>query len=87
VTLDFSAEYFNLFNHPMFGGPFAPFPLWGYCSSQPCTGNQNPFFGKVLSGIGVLNEGLGGGGINGGQSAFYALGGSRSGQFTLKLQF
>jgi hypothetical protein len=87
VTLDFRAEYFNLFNHPMFGGPVAPFLFWGYCSSQPCTGKQDPLFGKVAPGIGALNEGLGGGGTNGGQSAIYALGASRSGQFTLKLQF
>jgi hypothetical protein len=87
VNLDFRAEYFNLFNHPMFGGPDAPSQFWGYCSSRPCTGKQNAFFGKVDSGTGALNEGLGGGGINGGQSAIYALGGSRSGQFTLKLRF
>jgi hypothetical protein len=87
VTLDFRAEYFNLFNHPMFGGPVAPYPFWGYCNRQPCTGKQDPSFGKVFSGLGALNEGLGGGGINGGQSAIYALGGSRSGQFTLKLRF
>jgi hypothetical protein len=32
-------------------------------------------------------KGLGGGGLQGGQSALYAIGGPRSGQFTLKLQF
>jgi len=35
VTLDFRAEYFNLFNHPMFGGPFGPVSFWGYCDWSP----------------------------------------------------
>jgi hypothetical protein len=87
VTLELRAEYFNLFNHPMFGGPLAPDPFWGYCYSQPCKGKQDPSFGTVDSGLGTLNEGLGGAGINGGQSPIYALGGSRSGQFTVKLRF
>jgi len=87
VTLDFRAEFFNLFNHPMFGGPGAPYPFWGYCIGQPCAGKQDPLFGKVASAIGALNEGLGGGGINGGQSPIYAVGGPRSSQFTLKLLF
>jgi hypothetical protein len=87
VIIEFRAEYFNLFNHPMFGGPLAPDPFWGYCYSQPCTGAQDPSFGTVVAGLGTLNEGLGGGGINGGQNAIYALGGSRSGQFTVKLRF
>ncbi len=88
VTLDMRVEYFNMFNHPMFGGPDAPFSFWGYCTGQPCTGQQFSYFGKVLPEAGTLNEGLGGGGgNNGGQSAIYATGGSRSGQFSIKLQF
>lgn len=87
LALDLRMEYFNVFNHPMFGGPYAPLTFWGLCISLPCTGQQSSLFGKVDSSLGTLNEGLGGGGLIGGQSAIYALGGPRSGQFTLKLQF
>ena len=97
VKLDVRVEYFNLFNHPMFGGgalsdvgeTFAPYSLWGFCSgntSATCAGNASPFFGKVLPGS-TLNRGLGGGGLGGGQSALYAPGGPRSGQLSLKLLF
>jgi TonB dependent receptor/Carboxypeptidase regulatory-like domain/TonB-dependent Receptor Plug Domain len=87
IVLDFRVEYFNLFNHPMFGGPYAPYTFWGLCATTPCTGQQNGLFGKATPGPGALNQGLGGGGLNGGQSAIYALGGPRSGQFSLKLSF
>jgi hypothetical protein len=92
VKLDFRAEYFNILNHPMFGGgttlgtSLAPQTYWGFCASQPCTGQQVPGFGKVTPGY-TLNVGLGGGGGSGGQSALYAIGGNRSCQLTLKLTF
>jgi hypothetical protein len=75
VKLDVRAEYFNVFNHPMFGAPGATEPgsefgLFG--------------FGKVAA---TTNIDLGGGGLVGGQSTLYALGGPRSAQFTLKLIF
>jgi len=83
VKLDLRVEYFNVFNHPMFGAPgsiFAPYTLWGNGSTP------FPSFGKVLPGY-TTNRALGGGGVIGGQSAQYAVGGPRSGQFTLKLHF
>jgi hypothetical protein len=86
VSLDFRAEYFNVFNHPMFGGPgsgWAPFTNWGFGNAP------NPYFGTVspmLSG-GTTNTIVGYGGIVGGQSPLYAVGGPRSAQFTLKLHF
>jgi Carboxypeptidase regulatory-like domain/TonB dependent receptor/TonB-dependent Receptor Plug Domain len=75
VKLDFRAEYFNVFNHPMFGAP-------GF--NEPNTEFGTSGFGKV--GV-TTNEALGGGGPVGGQSTLYALGGPRSAQFTLKLRF
>ena len=75
VKLDVRAEYFNVFNHPMFGAP-------GF--NQPNTGFGISGFGKVDS---TTNEALGGGGAVGGQSTLYALGGPRSAQFTLKILF
>ena len=83
VKLDIRAEYFNIFNHPMFGAPgldYAPFTFWGY-GPQPIQG-----FGQVSPGY-TTNVSLGAGGINGGQSPLYAVGGPRSGQLTLKITF
>jgi hypothetical protein len=75
VKLDVRAEYFNVFNHPMFGAP-------GW--NQPDTFLGDGDFGKVDT---TTNEALGGGGNLGGQSTLYGLGGPRSAQFTLKIQF
>jgi TonB dependent receptor len=80
VKLDVRAEYFNVFNHPMFGLPgsnCAPDDQWSYSG-----GLINSDFGKVCS---TANLDAGGG--QGGQNALYAPGGPRSGQFTLKLLF
>jgi outer membrane receptor protein involved in Fe transport len=76
VKLDVRAEYFNVFNHPMFGAP-------GF--NQPNTEFGIAGFGKVSPQ--TTNLALGGGGAVGGQSALYALGGPRSAQFTIKLLF
>jgi len=81
VKLDVRAEYFNVFNHPMFGLPgsqCAPDDQWSYGG-----GSINPDFGKVCS---TANLDAGGGGGSG-QSALYAPGGPRSAQFTLKVIF
>jgi hypothetical protein len=75
LKLDVRAEYFNVFNHPMFGAP-------GF--NEPNSEVGIVGFGKVGT---TTNEALGGGGAVGGQSALYAPGGPRSAQFTLKLQF
>lgn len=73
--LDLRAEYFNVFNHPMFGAP-------GF--NQPDTGFGIAGFGKVSPT--TTNESLGGG-IGGSQNALYALGGPRSAQFSIKPLF
>src|SRR5208282_5607340 len=89
LVLQLRAEYFNIFNHPMFGSPS---PFWGFCSGNTpasCEGTNGfvfPTFGKVNF---TLNHVVSGGGQVGGtgQNAQYAPGGARSGQFSLKLIF
>ena len=76
LNLSVRAEYFNVFNHPMFGAPGASEP--GYAS--------DPTFGKIGPGS-TTNLRLGHDAVLGGQSPLYALGGPRSAQFTVKLQF
>jgi hypothetical protein len=83
VKLDIRAEYFNVFNHPMFGIPGSqcnPSGFWGLLG-----GTALSSFGKVCPGTSTMNID-GGGGANG-QSPLYAVGGPRSAQFTLKLLF
>jgi hypothetical protein len=75
LKLDVRAEYFNIFNHPMFGAP-------GY--NEPNTQFEILGFGKIDT---TTNNALGGGGASGGQNSLYAVGGPRSAQFTLKLLF
>jgi hypothetical protein len=80
VKLDLRAEYFNVFNHPMFGLPGSqcnPDAVWGRLS-----GPALPSFGKVCPGATTnINDGLNG------QNGLYAVGGPRSAQFTMKLMF
>jgi len=71
VKLDFRAEYFNLFNHPMFS--FQPF---GTNFGSPSFGVANKTLANAFSG----NNGTG-------QNQLYTMGENRSGQFTLKLSF
>ena len=72
VSLDFKAEYFNVFNHPMFAPPWATY------------NNRlgNPNLGGTSE---TLNEAYGG--EDGALNPLYEVGGPRSGQLTLKLQF
>jgi hypothetical protein len=82
VKLDVRAEYFNVFNHPMFGLPGSgcnPEGFWGYQD-----GSALSTFGKVCPGSTTNLDGLG---TISGQNPLYALGGPRSAQFTLKLHF
>jgi hypothetical protein len=78
VKLDFRVEYFNVFNHPMFGSPGDIF--------DPESRVGLPSFGTV-SPLGTTNQSLEGGGGGTGQNYLYAVGGPRSGQLTLKLLF
>jgi hypothetical protein len=83
VKLDLRAEYFNVFNHPMFGSPGSqcnPDSLWGSPG-----GAVSPDFGKICPDISTMNVDANLG-LNG-QNALYAVGGPRSAQFTVKLHF
>lgn len=71
-SLYFRAEYFNIFNHPMFAPPTANFRNQLLISS----------FGTISS---TLNNYLYSG--PGTFSPLYQIGGQRSGQLTLRLQF
>jgi hypothetical protein len=74
-SLFFRVEYFNLFNHPIFAPPSANF------NNRFPNGGFGPF-GTISS---TLNNYLSGG--PGTLSPLYQIGGPRSGQLTLKLQF
>jgi hypothetical protein len=81
IKLDVRAEYFNVFNHPMFGLPgsgCAPDSTWSNFSNT-----ADPAFGKVCPGTSTTNVAGGGNG----QSPLYAPGGPRSGQFMLRVSF
>jgi hypothetical protein len=67
----FRSEFFNLFNHPNFANPNGTL-------TTPST------FGVATQ---MLGRGLGSGGVNGGLSPLYQVGGPRSIQLALKLQF
>jgi hypothetical protein len=69
-SLQSSADFFNIFNHPNFGAPI------NYMTS--------PQFGQSTQ---TLNSYLGGGGQSGGLNPLYQIGGPRSIQLALKLQF
>ena len=82
VKLDVRAEYFNVFNHPMFGLPGSgcnPEGFWGYQGGAALSN-----FGKVCPGS---TTNVDGSGTITGQNPLYAVGGPRSAQFTLKLHF
>jgi hypothetical protein len=74
LKLQFRTEFFNIFNHPNFGDP---------CCLQS-NFISNPTFGRSPS---TLAGSLGSGGVNGGFNPLYQVGGPRSIQFALKLQF
>ena len=82
VKLDVRVEYFNVFNHPMFG-----------ISGSLCNPDSNysnrfgvsSTFGQVCPGTTTNVDA--GEGVPNGQNALYAVGGPRSAQFTVKVHF
>ena len=75
VNLLVKAELFNVFNHPNFANPNPIFASSGF---------PNANFGISQS---MLGRSLGTGGINGGFNPLYQVGGPRSIQLSLKLNF
>jgi hypothetical protein len=73
ASLYFRVEYFNILNHPMFAPPWYNFNNFV----------GGPGFGTTTA---TLNYAYAGG-FEGGLAALYQIGGPRSGQLTLKLQF
>jgi hypothetical protein len=90
VTFDIRAEYFNLFNHPMFGpASLAPAQILASCDigsggSACALGDTYPEFGRISSQT-TMNGG--GNASLAGQNPLYAPGGPRSAQFTAKFIF
>ncbi|MGH9844757.1 MAG: TonB-dependent receptor domain-containing protein [Blastocatellia bacterium] len=80
VNLQFRAELFNAFNHANFGG------VNTVLNFNATTGLPAPSatFGQAT---GTLGQSLGSGGANGGFTPLYQIGGPRSSQFSLRLQF
>jgi hypothetical protein len=76
LSLQLRADFFNIFNHPNFGNPN------NYLDSSP--GVPNPLFGQSTM---MLASYLGSGGQSGGLNPLYQIGGPRSIQLALKLQF
>lgn len=88
VNLLFRAEFFNVFNHPNFGDPGGAGDFFGNVLGFACCDGLlfpiSPRFGESAS---TLARSLGGGGRNGGFSPLYQIGGPRSIQLALRLQF
>ena len=76
VSLHARADFFNILNHPNFGNPN------NFLNSFP--GVPNPVFGQSTM---MLANSLGSGGQSGGLNPLYQIGGPRSIQVALKLQF
>ena len=76
VSLQARGDFFNTLNHPNFGNPVN--------NLGSGNGTPNPFFGQSTQ---MLANYLGSGGQSGGLNPLYQIGGPRSIQLSLKLQF
>jgi hypothetical protein len=80
VNLQLRAEFFNIFNHPNFGDP--PGSLASVSSTGVIT--YQSAFGVSSA---MLGRSLGSGGVSGGFNPLYQVGGPRSIQLAVRLQF
>jgi len=86
LNLQFRTEVFNLFNHTNFANPGAPFSSVNLAFATATPGSvaiDNPRMRSVQT----LGRGLGGGGNSGGFNPLFQVGGPRSLQFALRVQF
>ena len=79
LRLQFKGELFNIFNHPNFGAVDTTLSFNAAGQSSP-----SPTFGQSTS---MLGRSLGAGGIGGGFSPLFQIGGPRSTQLSLRLVF
>jgi hypothetical protein len=86
MNLQFRTEVFNLFNHTNFANPGAPFSSVNLAFATATPGSVAIDHARMRS-TAMLGRGLGGGGNSGGFNPIFQVGGPRSLQFALRLQF
>ncbi|MBX3276855.1 MAG: TonB-dependent receptor [Acidobacteria bacterium] len=86
LNIQFRAEVFNIFNNPNFSNPGAPFPNVNLAFASATPGSIAIDNARMRS-VQMLNRGLGGGGNSGGFNPIFQVGGPRSLQFALRIQF
>jgi hypothetical protein len=86
LNVQFRAEIFNPFNHPNFANPGMPFPSVNLAFATATPGSIAIDAPRMRS-TQMLSRGLGGGGNAGGFNPLFQVGGPRSLQFALRIQF
>lgn len=85
MRLEFRGELFNIFNHPNFANPNSPFPVsLAFAARTPGAISIDT---PGLRSTQMLGRGLGGGGNSGGYNPIFQIGGPRTIQLALRLQF